>query len=95
MAVGVKHVDSDIIYTVFKKHFCPNCGAKRSCAKVSKVINSKSTEAADFDFSSGEPYMAGDVKFIRKEFYCPRCDKRFAIKELKQIEKPKSNISRD
>ena len=57
MLMGKKCLNNDIIYTKFKKHDCPNCGAKLDLVEVSKVVNSKSPEAKDFDFSNGEGFM--------------------------------------
>ena len=87
MLMGRKYFNNDIIYTKFKKHDCPNCGAQLGLIKVSKVVNSKSPEAKDFDFSNGEGFMCGDVKFIWKEFECPDCKSHYSVEELKAIER--------
>lgn len=87
MIMGRKYFDDDVIYTVFKKHFCPECGTRLDCVETSKIVNSKSPEAKNFDFSLGDSFMVGDVEFIWKEFYCPICKKRISVSEMKRIEK--------
>lgn len=85
--VGKKYINRDIFYTVFKKHYCPDCETKLLYRKTSKIVNSKSPEAKNYDFSLGDSFLVGDVEFIWNEFYCPVCDKRVPIDEMKQIEK--------
>lgn len=85
---GVKREWSSPIFCM-KKHDCPVCGRLLEKVKVSKVVNSRSEEAKDFDFSQagGDGYMVGNVKFIWTEFHCARCDKNYKIQELKRLEK--------
>ena len=87
MLNGKKYFNNDIIYTVFKKHYCPTCGTKLTRVKTSKVVNSRSPEAMNYDFSSGDSFLVGDVEFIWKEFYCPTCQKRISVEEMRRIEK--------
>ncbi len=76
-------------YVNCKKHYCPDCHSLLFKTKVSKIVNSKSPEAKEYDFSSvgGDGYMFGDVKFIWTEFLCPKCGRQISIKEMKKIEK--------
>lgn len=87
MIVGRKYENNDIIYTVFKKHNCPECGSKLSRKKASKIVNSQSPESKDYDLSLGDSFMSGDLEFIWKEFYCPVCKKRIPIDEIRRMEK--------
>lgn len=87
MIVGKKYVNNAILYTIFKKNYCPACGTKLTRVKTSKTVNSKSPEAKNYDFTLGDSFMVGDVEFIWKEFYCPTCKKRIPIDEMKRIEK--------
>ena len=87
LIVGRKYFNNDVIYTIFKKHYCPECGTKLTRIKNSKTVNSKSPEAKNYDFSLGDSFMVGDVEFIWKEFYCPICKKRIPIDEMRRIEK--------
>lgn len=87
MLVGKKYFNHAVFYTVFKRHNCPICGTKLTRIKTSKIVNSKSDEAKNYDFSLGDSFMVGDVEFIWKEFYCPVCKKRIPIDEMRRIEK--------
>ena len=87
MIVGKKYFNNDVFYTVFKKHYCPSCGTKLTRIKASKIVNSRSPEAENYDFSSGDSFMVGDVELIWTEFYCPTCEKRISIDEMRRIEK--------
>lgn len=73
-------------FWVHKKHYCPKCNTLMKIIKVSKIVNSKSMEAKDFDFQSGETYMIGNVKFIWNEFRCPECGMQLTIEEMKNYE---------
>lgn len=87
MSPGRVYMDEDVIYTKFKKHYCPGCETRLQLIKVSKVVNSKSPEARNYNFSCGDGFLVGNVKFIWKEFYCPVCDRQFSVKKLKRIER--------
>lgn len=66
MPHGYKREYNDILY--FRKdHFCPDCGEKLEKVAVSKVVSSKSPEAKDFDFSIGDVFAVGDIKFTWDE----------------------------
>ena len=63
MPHGYKREYNDVLY--FKKdHFCPDCKTKLEKVPVSKVVNSRSPEAKDFDFSIG-----GDTYAVAMMFY--------------------------
>ncbi len=85
----VKRIWSRPFFMKWGKHFCPNCDEKLQKLKISKIVNSQSEEAKDYDFSSpgGDGYMIGNVKFIWTEFYCGKCDKNFSINSIYQAEK--------
>lgn len=85
MPHGYKREYNDILY--FRKdHFCPDCKTKLEKVPVSKVVNSRSPEAKDYDFSIGETFAVGDVKFTWDEFECPSCKKHLTVNEMKEIE---------
>ena len=93
MVVGKKYMSNAIFYTMFRKHYCPVCGTKLSHKKVSKIVNSNSPEAKNYDFSLGDSFMTGDVKFIGKVFYCPSCGKEISVSEMRNYEKAgKTNL---
>ena len=86
MPHGYKREYNDILY--FRKdHFCPNCGTKLEKSTVSKIVNSNSPEANDFDFSMASgTYAMGDIRFTWDEFECPNCKKHLTVNEMKEIE---------
>lgn len=76
------------IFVHAKKHNCPNCGQQLTVKRVSRVINSESEEAKEFDFSfAGDGFLGGDVEFSFEVFQCDACGKEYSIKELKAIER--------
>ena len=85
MPHGYKREYNDVLY--FKKdHFCPDCKTKLEKIPVSKVVNSSSPEAKDFDFSMFDTYMVGDIKFTWDEFECSNCKKHLTVNEMKEYE---------
>ena len=86
MPHGYKRVYNDIFY--FREdHFCPDCKTKLEKVTVSKVVNSASPEAKDFDFRMARgTYAVGDIKFTWDEFECPNCKKRLTYDEMRKIE---------
>lgn len=90
----VKRTFQNPIFVNCKKHYCPHCNELLSKVKVSKIVNSRSPEAKDFDFHSGDTYMIGNVKFIWTEFQCPSCKANFSINEMRNIEKEQKKLQR-
>ena len=83
MISGTKHIKDDVLYTVFKKHYCPDCKSRLKRTKTTLVVNAKSEEAKKFDI---DPYTIGDVKVHVVDFHCPVCGKEISIDEMKKIE---------
>ncbi|MBO5785685.1 MAG: hypothetical protein J6R45_00015 [Clostridia bacterium] len=86
MIAGKKYINEDIIYTVFKKHYCPDCKVRLKRIEVSKIVNSKSPEAKKYDLSMGDTFMTGDIEVVWKEFQCPNCLRIISVKQMKRIE---------
>ena len=87
MPHGYKREYNDILY--FKKdHFCPDCKTKLEKVPVSKVVNSRSPESKDFDFSmaGSHSFLIGDVQFTWDELECPNCHRHLTVNEMKEIE---------
>ena len=84
---GVKREWSKPFWVRFKKHYCPTCMNLLTTTKVSKIVNSNSEEAKDYDFSSGDTYMIGNIKFIWTEFLCAACGKTYSLEEIRKNEK--------
>ena len=78
-----------LIFVYLKKHKCPKCSTTLNVEQESVVVNSKSPEAKNYDFSNFDTFMLGDVKFINDIFACPGCGNRISIEEMKRIEKSK------
>lgn len=76
-------------YVHWKKHFCPKCGKKLELRYISKIVNSKSSEAKDYDFSVGDTFFVGDVEFRTRYFHCANCHLDISFKEMKKYEKSK------
>lgn len=74
------------IYLYLKEHYCPHCKAPLFLVKVSKIVNSFSPEAKDYDFSGVDTSLVGDIEFIWKEFKCPDCEAQMPIDDVKKYE---------
>lgn len=88
MPKAIKYLyNANPFYVHFKKHYCPKCGVKLELKYVSKIVNSKSPEAKNYDFSVGDTFFVGDVEFRERYFYCPKCLNKISFKDMKNIEK--------
>lgn len=88
MKKAIKYIyDANPIYVHLKKHYCPQCGERLELRYVSKIVNSKSAEAKNYDFSVGDTFFVGDVEFRTRYFYCPKCDLEISFKAQKKYEK--------
>lgn len=83
---GIKRELSHPIFCM-KKHYCPYCNEKLEKTKTETIVNSKSEEAKNYDFSNGDGFLVGNIKFIRTVFWCSKCDKSYSIEELLKNEK--------
>ena len=86
---GVKRMWRRPFWVHLKKHYCPVCMNLLTTTKVSKVVNSRSEEAKEYDFSSGDGFMAGNIKFLWTEFVCINCDKTYPLDEIIEYERKK------
>lgn len=59
---AIKYIyDAGLFYVFCRKHFCPKCGKKLELRYNSKIVNSKSPEAKNYDFTMGDVFFVGDV----------------------------------
>ena len=70
-----------------KTHYCPCCNEKLEKTKTETIVNSASEEAENYDFSIGDTFVVGNMKFIRTAFRCNKCGKTYSIDELKKAGK--------
>jgi len=83
-------------YMFVKKHYCPRCSSVLRTKKVSKIVNSKSAEAKNFDFSHcGDANLYGDVLLTWYVFHCECCGLEIGRKQMKSIEKKKKQQMKD
>ena len=80
---GVKRECHNPLF-LYKKHFCPKCGSKLHVIKIEKIVDSASPEAKKYDFSFGNGFMVGEVKFIRTAFLCKKCKKKYSVDAVKR-----------
>lgn len=73
----------NIFFVYFKKHNCPHCGQRLLRKKVSKIVNSESEEAKNYDFEVADLTVKGNMKFTHVEFFCSACQKQYTVKEIK------------
>ncbi len=73
----------NLFYVFLKKHYCPDCGNKLFRKTISKIVNSKSSKAKEYDFEVADITVKGDMKFTHIEFYCNQCNKYYTVKESK------------
>ena len=83
---GIKREWSSPLFCL-KMHDCPCCNERLEKTKTETIVNSASEEAEKYDFSSGDTFMVGNIKFIRTAFRCNKCDKMYSIDALKKAEK--------
>lgn len=91
MKTAIKYIcNANPFYLYLKKHFCPVCKKNVELRYNSKIINSNSPEAKNYDFSVGDTYFVGNVEFRTRFFYCCNCNREISFKEMKQYEKQQS-----
>ena len=72
------------------KHYCPDCNGLLTVERISKVVNSESEEAKDFDFDGiNEGRKIGNVEFTWDVYYCASCDVGFTLKHIIGLEDEK------
>jgi predicted RNA-binding Zn-ribbon protein involved in translation (DUF1610 family) len=69
-------------------HFCPKCRYEFVIRTVRKLVDPKSPEAVNYDFSLPvEGRMIGQVLFTTEEFCCPNCGNIMTIRDMSQYER--------
>lgn len=70
------------IYLYVRTHICPDCGAKLSVVKKSKILRAESEEAREHRMRG----HSGNVKLVWWEFECPDCGRSVSVAEMKRLE---------
>ena len=84
---GKSWIKHDPYYVHEMKHYCNLCDGELVVKKIKKIVNSKSPEAKNFNFSIiGDSIMIGDVEFIFEVFFCPKCNIEITINEQIRFE---------
>ena len=73
----------------WKHHSCPQCGTKLVVKHISKVVNSKSPEAKEYDFSLGDTFLVGDVEFRTPYYSCNVCGHTVSVPEMSNLARMK------
>ena len=90
MKNAVKFIyEASPFYIYLKKHYCPRCGKRLETSSISKIVNSKSNEAQNYDFSNGDTFYFGNVEFRTICFFCKSCNRFIQIQEMKINERGK------
>lgn len=65
---NIKYTVTHPIFVFMKKHFCPHCKAALTVETAHHLVNSRSEEAKDYDFSTEDGRMIGTVDFRNPYF---------------------------
>lgn len=83
MKKAIKYTENvGFIYIYLKKHCCPECGGRVQVRYISKLVNAKSPEAKQYDFSS----LTGEIDLRTVYFYCPKCKQNISFEDMKNFE---------
>ncbi len=74
-------------FYLIRRHLCPNCKTVLERNKREIVVNSKSDEAKNYDFSCVDTFLHGNIKFVTYYFECTKCRAIYEISELKALDK--------
>ena len=90
MRKAIKYIyNANPFYVHWRKHFCPNCKKKLELRYVSKIVNSNSEEAKNYDFSVGDTFLVGDVEFRTRFLHCSDCRLDISFQEMRKYERRK------
>lgn len=88
MKTAIKYIlNANPFWVYLKAHYCPQCGQKMRVGYTGKIVNSKSPESENYDFSCGDIYCIGDVEFRIMNFQCKNCLRDISFEEVKNFEK--------
>ena len=86
MKKTIKYTENaGFFYIHLKKHCCPECGGRVQIRYISKLVNAKSPEVKQYDFSS----LTGEMELRTIYFYCPKCKQNISFEDMKSFENNK------
>ena len=85
MGVIEYKLDFNPFYVFFKKHYCPQCQNKMTTSYINQIVPRK--EATLSSFHIGDITFTGDLETRQLFFWCPKCDFKISITEMRNYEK--------
>ena len=92
---GVSRTSERPFFVHCKKHYCPDCKEQLGTMKAWDIVHSGSEESKKYDFSCGDTYLCGNVKFIWTVFVCAKCEKTYSVGEIYQLEKAAKKAAKE
>ena len=74
-------------FYLLRKHYCPLCSELLTRKRNEVIVNSKSKEAENYDFTGFKMLLMGNVMFITFYYECEKCSKEYSIDELMEEER--------
>ena len=85
---AVKYIyNANPLYVHWKKHYCPQCKKRLVVEFESIIINSRSPDAKNYDFTVSDTRLEGDVEFRKSFFKCPVCGIQISFDKMKLLER--------
>ena len=79
------------------QHYCPYCHGGLQVKKKIQIVNSETEEAKNFDFSTSEGRLRGNIKFHWDVFYCGKCDIELPVGDIlcyeRELKKTGAHVS--
>ena len=72
-------------YVFLKRHYCPRCQHKLTTSYTNTVIPRKEADPSKFNF--GDVTYTGDLEIRRLFFWCPDCDFKISLEDMRKHEK--------
>ena len=72
-------------YVFLKRHYCPKCQRRLITSYTNKIIPRKEVDQSKFNF--GDVTFTGDLEIRCLFFWCPNCDYKISLRDMKEYEK--------
>ena len=81
--IPVKYVYEQTPFFVWQPHRCLNCGGTYEVAYGSRIIDSQSEEAKDYDFFFGNVYVEGEAENLNWHIFTVRmCGRSISLDKM-------------